>query len=244
MSFDKAPKHTLIPKSIAIIMDGNGRWAEKRGLDRNFGHYQGSKVAEEIIRYAGELGVHYITLYAFSTENWSRPVTEVDAIMHILENYLKNNTDDLVKNGIRISAIGDLNRLPSYLLKSLNNVVLATQNCKKLVITLALSYGAWAEIADACKEIARKIATKEIVADDINEQMIEEHLYTKDIPHPDLLIRTSGEMRLSNFLLLQSSYAELYFTKTLWPDFQRADLDLAIEDFARRQRRFGMTQKD
>lgn len=241
MSFKKAPKHTLIPKSIAIIMDGNGRWAEKRGLDRNAGHYQGSKVAEEIIRYAGELGVQFITLYAFSTENWQRPATEVEAIMHILENYLKNNTDDLVKNGIRICAVGDLNRLPSYLKKSLDEVIIATKKGTKLVITLALSYGSWAEVAHACQEIAKKVVSKEVAPHEIDEQMIGKYLYTNDIPHPDLLIRTSGEMRLSNFLLLQLSYAELYFTKTLWPDFQRSDLDLAIKDFASRQRRFGTT---
>ncbi len=241
MTFSKPHQNTLLPKSIAIIMDGNGRWAEKRGLDRKIGHQQGSKAAEDIIRYASELGIQFITLYAFSTENWQRPAAEVDAVMQILENYLKNDSADLVKNGIRISAIGDLDRLPNYLRKSLNNVVEETKKCAKLVITLALSYGAWGEAAYACKEIAKKIAAKELSVDDIDEKMLARHLYTSDIPDPDLFIRTSGEMRMSNFLLLQSSYTELYFTKTLWPDFRRSDLDLALKDFASRRRRFGTT---
>ncbi len=157
MTFSKPDKNWQLPKSIAIIMDGNGRWAEKRGLDRKIGHKQGSKAAEDIIRYASELGIQFITLYAFSTENWHRPAAEVEAVMQILENYLKNDTADLVKNGIRISAIGDLERLPADLKKALINVVNETKTGSKLVITLALSYGAWGEVAHACKEIASKI---------------------------------------------------------------------------------------
>lgn len=233
--------HQEIPQSIAIIMDGNGRWAEKRGLDRTVGHQQGSKVAEDIIQYASELGIKFITLYAFSTENWRRPAAEIDAVMHILENYLKNDTKDLIKHGIRISAIGNLDRLPGYVRKSLDKVVDETKHCTKLIITLALSYGAWGEATEACKKIAQKVSSGELSVADITSDTLAQHLYTNDIPDPDLFIRTSGELRMSNFLLLQSSYTELYFTQTLWPDFRRSDLDLAIHDFGRRRRRFGTT---
>ncbi|USN51972.1 MAG: isoprenyl transferase [Myxococcales bacterium] len=235
----KSHRGLLIPRSIAIIMDGNGRWAEKRGLAREVGHQQGSKVAEDIILYARELGIQFITLYAFSTENWQRPAKEVDAVMHILENYLKQDTADLIKNDIRISAIGNLDRLPSYVKKALDKVVEETKNCSKLIITLALSYGAWEEASIACQKIAQKIIEGKLEIADINQATLAQHLYTSDIPDPDLFIRTSGELRLSNFLLMQSSYTELYFTKTLWPDFQRSDLDQALIDFAQRNRRFG-----
>lgn len=233
--------HQEMPQSIAIIMDGNGRWAEKRGLDRRAGHQQGSKVAEDIIQYASELGIKFITLYAFSTENWQRPAAEIDAVMQILENYLKNDTKDLIKHDIRIRAIGNLDRLPSYVKKSLDKVVNETRNCSKLIITLALSYGAWDEATEACKQIAEKVSRGELTCADISPETLARHLYTSDIANPDLFIRTSGELRMSNFLLLQSSYTELYFTHTLWPDFRRSDLDLALRDFRRRRRRFGTT---
>lgn len=240
---EETSEHARLPRHIAIVMDGNGRWAVKRGLSRYIGHEQGAKVAEEIVRYASELGISHITLYAFSTENWQRPAVEVDAIMHILERYLKNDANELLKNDIKINAIGDLSRLPQYLSSAVTEVLEKTKNCKKLVITLALSYGAWEEVARACTEIALHSAKqkKPVVVD---EKMLRSHLYTHDLPDPDLLIRCGGEYRLSNFLLMQLSYAELYFCPTLWPDFKRSDLDLALKSFERRHRRYGGTAKE
>jgi len=223
-------------------MDGNGRWAERRGISRSMGHWQGAKTAEDIIRYAHEIGIKYLTLYAFSSENWQRPPEEIKAVMEILENYLNNDPSELVKNGIRIISIGEIERLPESLAKALENVMQKTAACSKLVITLALSYGSWAEITRACKNIADKVAQRELELDAINEELISNYLYTKDTPNPDLFIRTSGEIRLSNFLLFQLSYSELYFTPTLWPDFQRADFDLALSSYAARKRRFGATE--
>lgn len=228
-----------LPRSVAIIMDGNGRWAQRRGISRQAGHWQGAKAAEDIIRYARELGIKYLTLYAFSSENWQRPLEEIKAVMEILENYLGNDPSELVKNGIRIRAIGEVNRLPTSLASALENIIEKTAQCEKLVITLALSYGSWQEITQACQKIALSLANKEIVLEDINPELINNYFYTQDIPHPDLFIRTSGELRLSNFLLLQLSYSELYFTSTLWPDFQRADFDLALSSYKARNRRFG-----
>lgn len=234
----------LLPEHLAIIMDGNGRWAERRGLLRHVGHEQGAKAAEDIIRYASELGIKYVTLYAFSSENWQRPREEIDAVMKILETYLKKEADDLVKNGIKIAAIGDLARLPANLNSALQEVIEKTAQCHKLVITLALSYGAWEEIARACQNIALSIMDQKIEAGAINEKLIKQYLYTHDLPDPDLFIRTGGEVRLSNFLLLQVSYSELYFCQTLWPDFQRTDLDIALASFASRKRRFGKISPD
>jgi undecaprenyl diphosphate synthase len=230
-----------LPQSVAIIMDGNGRWAERRGMSRTHGHWQGAKTAEDIIRYAREIGIKYLTLYAFSSENWLRPVEEIKAVMDILENYLKNDPSELVKNGIRILAIGEINRLPANLFSALGDVIEKTKDCDKLVITLALSYGSWGEITRACRNIAKQVAQKELSLEAINEDLINNYLYTNNTPKPDLFIRTSGEYRLSNFLLLQLSYTELYFTPTLWPDFQRSDFDLALLSYASRQRRFGAT---
>lgn len=219
-------------------MDGNGRWAQKRGLSRQIGHEQGAKTAEDIIRYASELGIAYLTLYAFSSENWQRPKNEIDAVMKILERYLREDANELVKNDIRITAIGDIERMPANLSQALANVVKKTAHCKKLTITLALSYGAWEEITRAVKAIAADEALKKNPST-INEKLIRQHLHTQHLPDPDLLIRTGGEVRLSNFLLLQLSYSELYFCKTLWPDFQRCDLDRALRNFFVRKRRYG-----
>jgi undecaprenyl diphosphate synthase len=221
-----------LPCHVAIIMDGNGRWASKRGLLRKFGHEQGSKTAENIINYAHELGIKYITLYAFSSENWLRPKDEVNGVMSILENYLKKDVAELVKNGVKVLAIGDLKRLPKSLNLALNEVINKTAHGQKQVLTLALSYGSWEEVTNACVNIS---AQKKAVTKDL----LQNNLYTKDLPPPDLLIRTGGEVRLSNFLLLQLSYSELYFSPTLWPDFQKADLDLAIKSFQARKRRYG-----
>lgn len=228
-----------LPQSVAIIMDGNGRWAERRGISRSMGHWQGAKTAEDIIRYAHEIGIKYLTLYAFSSENWQRPPEEIRSVMEILESYLNNDPSELVKNGIRIISIGEIERLPTSLARTLESVMQKTASCTKLVITLALSYGSWDEITRACKNIASQVAHNELELDAINSNLISSYLYTKDTPHPDLFIRTSGELRLSNFLLFQLSYSELYFTPTLWPDFQRADFDLALSSYAARKRRFG-----
>lgn len=228
-----------LPESIAIVMDGNGRWAQKRGLKREAGHEQGSKVAEDIVSYAQELGIKFVTLYAFSTENWRRPKNEIDAIMKILGNYLKQNTKELLERGVKINAVGELWRLPLHLKKALQKVIEETKSGQKMVITLALSYGSWSEVSSACYEICRQVLNKEISIENINEDLLSKNLLLNDIPNPDLFIRTSGEMRLSNFLLLQSSYAELYFTNTMWPDFKRTDFDKALAAFKARKRRFG-----
>lgn len=233
-----------LPHHIAIIMDGNGRWAQKRGLKRQVGHEQGSKAAEDIVRYASELGIKFITLYAFSSENWQRPREEIDAVMKILERYLKNDVNELVKNDIKMCAIGNLARLPGYLKNAIKDVVLKTAHCQKLTITLALSYGAWEEMARACQNMVTAAIKKQLDIGEINENFIRRHLYTDDLPDPDLFIRTGGEIRLSNFLLMQISYSELYFSKTLWPDFQRADLDLALKSYLARKRRFGAIECD
>ena len=231
-----------LPQSVAIIMDGNGRWAERRGISRKMGHWQGAKTAEDIIRYAHEIGIKYLTLYAFSSENWQRPIEEIKAIMEILENYLQNDSSELVKNGIRIMAIGEIDKLPPSLAKALEDAMQKTAQCTTLVITLALSYGSWGEVTHACRAIAEQVAQQKITPNDINANLISKYLYTNNTPHPDLFIRTSGELRLSNFLLLQLSYSELYFTPVLWPDFQRADFDMALSSYASRQRRFGTTE--
>jgi undecaprenyl diphosphate synthase len=228
-----------IPEHIAIIMDGNGRWAEKRGLLRYIGHEQGAKTVQDIIQYISELGIKYVTLYAFSSENWQRPREEIDAIMQILDRYLNEDVNELIKNGVRIAAIGDLDRLPSAVKKSLAAVTHKTAHCNKIVITLALSYGAWGEMVQACQKIVMSHQQQGFDVSTINEKMIRSYLYTSDLPDPDLFIRTGGEIRLSNFLLLQISYSELYFCKTLWPDFKRADLDRALSSFQGRERRFG-----
>lgn len=227
-----------LPRHIAIVMDGNGRWATRRGLARQYGHEQGAYVAEDIVSYANELGINYVTLYAFSTENWQRPAEEVDAVMHILERYLKNDVNELIKNDVKMNAIGDLARLPKNLQAAIADVTKATEACKKIVITLALSYGAWDEITHACNEMA-SLGLK-----NIDEKTVRAHLYTRDLPDPDLLIRCGGEYRLSNFLLLQASYSELYFCPTLWPDFKRADLDLALKSFLDRHRRYGSSAQE
>ncbi len=227
--------HHDIPRHVAIIMDGNGRWAESRGLARHVGHEQGAKTAEDIIRYAKEVGIAFVTLYAFSSENWQRPQLEINAVMSILERYLREDASDLVKNDIRIKAIGNVGRLPEELAKALVDGQEKTAQCKTLTITLALSYGAWEEIADA----VRALVANNTDPSAITEDLIRRELYTKDLPDPDLLIRTGGELRLSNFLLLQLSYSELYFCRTLWPDFQRSDFSHALANFAQRKRRYG-----
>lgn len=233
-----------VPSHVAIIMDGNGRWAQRRGLMRQAGHEQGAKTAEDIIRYANELGVKYITLYSFSSENWQRSQNEIDAIMTILERYLKNDVKELISNNIRMRAIGDIDRLPITLRKTIKDVLIKTAHCDKFIVTLALSYGAWEELILACKKMLAAYREKKIDISDVDQEFIRSQLFTDDLPDPDLYIRTGGEVRLSNFLLMQISYSELYFCKTLWPDFQRSHFDEAIQSFLERKRRFGNVLMD
>ncbi len=232
----------LLPMHIAIIMDGNGRWAKSRNLPRVEGHRHGVKSVRNIIQVAGELGIKYLTLYTFSAENWNRPEKEVEAIMKYLAYYLKKEIRELKKHNVRLESIGQIHRLPENVQSQLSKTKLALKNNNGLTLTLALSYGSRAEIVDATRAIAEKSKTGEIDPQEIDEQLIAAHLHTRHIPDPDLLIRTSGEMRVSNFLLWQISYAELVVTSTLWPEFGRSELIAAIEEYARRHRRFGGVQ--
>lgn len=228
-----------LPNHIAIIMDGNGRWAKSRGLNRTIGHEQGAKTLHDIIEYIHELKIKYVTLYTFSSENWQRPQHEVNSIMLILERYLRENINEMVKNGIRLLAIGNLAKLPTYLRLLLEDMIDKTKHCDKLILTLALSYGAKQEVTYAIQKIAQDVVDKKINLKDIDENILNKNLSTNNLPDPDLFIRTGGEVRLSNFLLMQLSYSELYFCKTLWPDFKRTDLKKALLNFSERERRFG-----
>lgn len=228
-----------LPTHVAIIMDGNGRWAKQRHLPRIEGHRVGAESVRAIVRAAGELGIKYLTLYAFSLENWNRPKDEVDTLMKYLARYLKNEIGELQRNNVRLEAIGQIYRLPEFVQVQLRRTQAALAKNNGLTLILALSYGGRAEIVDAVRALARKVKTGKIDPEEINEQAVAQHLYTQKYPDPDLLIRTSGEMRVSNFLLWQISYAELYVTATLWPDFRKAEFYKALEDYARRHRRFG-----
>lgn len=234
---DKLPIH------IAIIMDGNGRWAKKKGNKRIFGHKNGVKAVRETVEVAGEIGIKYLTLYAFSTENWNRPRVEVDALMSLFISAVKNETENLIKNNVRMKAIGNLESLPISVLENLNEIIDKTKNNTGLTLILALSYSSRQEITNAVKNITKQITSGNITSKDITEKMISSHLYTNEFPDPELLIRTSGEYRISNFLLWQISYTELYFTDTLWPDFSREDFLKAIYNFQQRERRFGKTSE-
>jgi len=234
---DKLPKH------LAIIMDGNGRWAKQRGLLRAVGHDNGTKSVKKIIEACAKIGIEYLTLYAFSTENWNRPKLEVEALMRVLVNSLKKELPTLEQNNIKMNAIGNLDRLPSIAQKELQEVINKTQNNSKLTLTLALSYGSRDEIIDAVKNISDKVKNNIISIDNIDDSVINEHLYTHNLPDVDLLIRTSGEHRISNFLLWQIAYAELYFTEILWPDFKEENLYEAIISYQKRERRFGKTSE-
>lgn len=227
-----------IPAHIAIIMDGNGRWAKRKGIDRISGHTEGMKSVRSVVKAANELGIRLVTLYAFSEQNWKRPKVEVDALMELLKQYLLRERNGLVKNGIRLNAIGRLWELPKDVFMVLMETIEMTKECNSLILTLALSYGGREEIIDAVKEI---ISRRNILPEDINEQSFSNYLYTVDLPEPDLLIRTSGEFRLSNFLLWQLAYTEIYFTRTLWPDFRKKHLIKALINYQSRERRFGLT---
>jgi len=230
-----------IPRHVAIIMDGNGRWAQQRGLTRLQGHHEGVKSVQAILEACRKAGVKYLTLYAFSTENWARPRPEINGLMKLLMQFLREHEPDLHKHKIRLRAIGRLNDLPRSLQAVLRRVMKTTQSYQSSQLILALSYGGRAEIARAAREIARRVKAGELKADDVDEAVIVRHLYAPDVPDPDLMIRTSGEMRLSNFLLWQLSYAELYVTDTLWPDFREEHFFKALAEYGQRHRRFGNT---
>jgi len=232
-----------LPKHLAIIMDGNGRWAKKRGFLRTIGHENGTKSVRDIVEGAAELGIPHLTLYAFSTENWSRPKREVDALMKLLVNSLKKELPTLQENDISLRTIGNTEKLPSSVYKTLQSVVDQTKSNKHMTLTLALNYGSREEIVNCVKEISVKVKNNLISPDVIDVELINKHLYTKNLPDVDLLIRTSGELRISNFLLWQIAYSELYFTDTLWPDFTKDHLYIAILNYQNRERRFGKTSE-
>ena len=232
-----------IPNHIAIIMDGNGRWAQKRGLKRELGHKAGRKSVKKIVESCRELGVKNLTLYAFSTENWNRPRLEIDFLMQLLLLSLKDELRNLNKNNIKFETIGNLDRLPVKIKNYLKKVKETTKKNSKLTLTLALSYGSRNEIVDVVKEISNKVKNNIISSKNIDETIINNHLYTRNLPDVDLLIRTSGEKRISNFLLWQIAYSELYFSKKLWPDFRKKDLLKAVICYQNRERRFGKTSE-
>jgi len=229
-----------VPRHVAIIMDGNGRWAKARGLARIKGHQAGAQAVRETVEACGELKVEYLTLYAFSAENWQRPKTEVIALMHLLEKFLREKTPELIEKNVRLQAIGRLTDLPESSQQQLHKTIEQTAGNTGLTLVLALSYGGRREINDGIKSLVGAIELGHIDKAMIDVEMFSKHLYTRYYPDPDLLIRTSGEMRLSNFLLWQTSYTELYITPKLWPDFSKKDLFAAVEEFGRRQRRYGV----
>ncbi|MBT8271603.1 MAG: isoprenyl transferase [Flavobacteriaceae bacterium] len=232
-----------LPRHIAIIMDGNGRWAKQRGKIRVFGHEQGARSVREITENCAELGIKHLTLYAFSTENWKRPKLEVQTLMKLLISSLRKEINTLQDNNIRLSAIGNLDALPAKVKNELLDVIERTGANNQMTLTLALSYGSREEIINMAKAVSAKVKNNIISSDNIDEYVINQHLYTRDLPDVDLLIRTSGEQRISNFLLWQIAYAELYFTDVLWPDFSKTDLYQAIADYQSRERRFGKTSE-
>ena len=228
-----------IPTHVAIIMDGNGRWAKKRGLPRFVGHRAGVEAINRVIDEALKLGVKILTLYAFSVENWNRPQKEIDGLMKLLLEYLIKKRKDFLKHNMRLNVIGRLSDFPPAIRKEVTKLIDETKDNSKLILNLALSYGGRPEIVDAAKKIAKDAVLNNIKIKDLNEQLFSSYLYTADLPDPDLLIRTSGEMRVSNFLLWQISYTELYFTKKLWPSFSKQDFHKALESYQARERRFG-----
>ena len=233
-------KFGKIPKHVAIIMDGNGRWAKAKSMIRVQGHRAGAESVRDVVKAAGEFGVKYLTLYAFSVENWKRPKTEVGTLMKLLQSFLRDELPELMKNNVRLQAIGRLSDLPENVRDQLHECIRATRENTGLILILALSYSGRVEIIEAVHSIMREIKLGHLDSAQIDEQMFNHHLYTRYYPDPDLLIRTSGEMRLSNFLLWQLSYTEIYVTATLWPDFRRQHFAEALIDYGKRQRRFGL----
>lgn len=232
-----------LPEHIAIIMDGNGRWAKKNGFLRAIGHENGVKTVQRTVQACTELNIKYLTLYAFSTENWNRPKIEVDMLMKLIVKSLKKELKNFMDNGIRLNSIGNIQSLPASVSKELTEVLEKTQNNNKLTLTIALSYGSREEIVYATKQLADKVKNNIISVEDIDESIINKHLYTNNLPDVDLVIRTSGEQRISNFLLWQIAYAELYFTDVLWPDFTNEHLMEALQNYQDRERRFGKTSE-
>ena len=228
-----------IPQHVAIIMDGNGRWAKQRKLPRAAGHRAGAESVRDVVQLAGEVGIKYLTVYAFSVENWQRPKSEIETLMRLLEEFLRREVDELNKHNIRLQAIGRLRDLPEAVQAQLHKTIDSTKNNTGLTFILALSYSGRVEIIEAMQSIIREVQFGHLDTAQIDEKVFQHHLYTRYYPDPDLLIRTSGEMRLSNFLLWQLSYTEIYVTQALWPDFRRKEFQAALEDFAGRQRRFG-----
>tara|TARA_B100000530_G_scaffold239893_1_gene156344 strand:+ start:1318 stop:2055 length:738 start_codon:yes stop_codon:yes gene_type:complete len=232
-----------LPKHIAIIMDGNGRWAAKKGLKRILGHNSGVNSVQEIVEEALNLNIPYLTLYAFSVDNWSRPPNEIGTLMDLLVRSLKSEFDKLIENNIRLNAIGNIDALPNPVKNEVIRVCEKTINNDKMVLTIALSYGAREEIEQVVKKIAKEVKNNTISIENVDQSIINKHLYTQNLPDVDLLIRTSGEQRISNFLLWQIAYAELYFTEVFWPDFRKKDLHLALLNYQNRERRFGKTSE-
>lgn len=232
-----------VPSHVAIIMDGNGRWAEKQGQDRSFGHLKGAQVARKVIDECARCGVGYLTLYTFSAENWFRPVKEISFLMELLRKHLIKERKTLMDNNIRFRCIGEIERLPEMVRAEVETTILETRDNTGMQLTFALSYGSRQEVLQAVKAISRKIQTGNLRPDDIDESTIAAHLQSSFLPDPDLIIRTSGESRLSNFMLWQAAYAEIYVTDTFWPDFSEADLHIAFAEYASRERRFGRTGK-
>ena len=233
LNFDNLPKH------VAIIMDGNGRWAKSQNKERTFGHKNAIKAVREAISACNEVGIPYLTLYTFSTENWNRPTEEVDTLMNLLSSTLLQEAEEIFSKGIRIRAIGDLEALPEHVRNQLYNIMELTKNNTKGNLTLALSYGSQKEILNAVKELCKKVKNGDISENDIDEHLFEQHLYTKELPPVDLLIRTSGEVRVSNFMLWQIAYAEMQFIDVLWPDFTKETFFQCILDYQTKERRFG-----
>ena len=243
MSYKEQILQDRIPRHIAIIMDGNGRWAKRQGMARMFGHRQGVETVHRITEAAAELGIEYLTLYAFSTENWNRPKEEVDALMALLVDTIAKETPTLMKNNIRLQTIGDISRLPQATHDKFVACIEQTNQNTGLTLVIALSYSARWELIQAARLIAQAVQHNKMLVEDINEETISAHLTTRDMPDPDLLIRTSGELRISNFLLWQLAYAELYFTDCLWPEFTEEEFYHAIVDYQHRERRFGKTSE-
>ena len=234
-----AQAKAVLPTHVAVIMDGNGRWAKERGMPRVEGHRRGAESVRAVLRCCSRLGIRHLTLYAFSIENWNRPKAEVDTLMSFLARYLKTEQKEMDHNNIRLRAIGQLDRLPHFVREQLDTTIASLDQKSGTTLHLALSYGGRTELVDAVRAIADKVKRGQLVPETVSEQTLVDHLYTAGTPDPDLLIRTSGEMRVSNFMLWQISYAELVVTERFWPDFGEADLIAALEEFAGRDRRFG-----
>jgi undecaprenyl diphosphate synthase len=239
MDFKEQIDINNLPEHVAIIMDGNGRWAKKKGNQRIFGHKNGVKAVRDVVEGAAELGIKYLTLYAFSTENWGRPKQEIDALMGLLVSTIESEADTLIKNNVRLKTIGDINGLPKNVSLNLQKLIEITSKNTGLTLVLALNYSARWEILNAVRNIVVDNSKNEVRPEDIDDKFFESYLNTKEMPYPDLLIRTSGEYRISNFLIWQIAYTELYFTEVLWPDYRKPDLYKAILDYQKRERRFG-----